>query len=159
MALELSRLIRNLANLKNKETAKNKFLKTKPKIQEMKQNVEKAREEALAVHDYVQAAEVASNPANIVPPFEMNSFKPLIDLLLEMFESSTSSGTSSFKTPLEKEDLVQAFENKLEIGIAVTNAGQRYLTTRARALEIGATFQPMNNTLAAALSQGGGTIK
>ena len=159
MALELSRLVRNLSNLKNKETAKNKFLKTKPKIQEMKQNVEKAREEALAVHDYVQAAEVESNPASIVPPFEMNSFKPLIDLLLEMFESSISGGTSSFTTAAEKEDLVQAFENKLEIGIAVTNAGQRYLTTRARALEIGATFQPMNNTLAAALSQGGGTIK
>ena len=46
MALELKRLIRNLANLKHKQTMKNKFLKTKPKIQEMKQNVEKANEEA-----------------------------------------------------------------------------------------------------------------
>ena len=48
MALELKRLIRNLANLKHKQTMKNKFLKTKPKIQEMKQNVEKAQEEAKA---------------------------------------------------------------------------------------------------------------
>ena len=38
MALEESRLTRNLANLKNRETAKNKFLKTKAKIQEFKQN-------------------------------------------------------------------------------------------------------------------------
>ena len=54
MALELKRLIRNLANLKHKQTMKNKFLKTKPKIQEMKQNVEKAQEEATAYHDTVQ---------------------------------------------------------------------------------------------------------
>ena len=40
MALEESRLTRNLANLKNRETAKNKFLKTKAKIQEFKQNTE-----------------------------------------------------------------------------------------------------------------------
>ena len=159
MALELSRLTQNLANLKNKETAKNKFLKTKPKIQEMKQNVEKAREEAAAFHDYVQAAEVqmgGSGGAGTIPPFELNSFKPLIDLLIDMFEDSAAG---VYKTPQQKESLVTAFQNKLEIGIAVTNAGQRYLTTRARALELGATFQPMNNSMAASLSQGGGTIK
>ena len=154
MALELNRLIRNLANLKNKETAKNKFLKTKPKVQEMKQNVERAREEATAFHDYVQAAEVqmgGPGGAGTIPPFEVNSFKPLMDMLVDIFTGS--------KTQPEKLSLVTALQDKLEIGIAVTNAGQRYLTTRARALEIGATFQPMNNTVAAALSQGGGTIK
>ena len=154
MALELNRLTQNLANLKNKETAKNKFLKTKPKIQEMKQNVEKAREEAAAFHDYVQAAEVqmgGPGGAGTLPPFELDSFKPLMDMLVDVFTGS--------KTQPEKLSLVAALQDKLEIGIAVTNAGQRYLTTRARALEIGATFQPMNNSLAASLSQGGGTIK
>jgi hypothetical protein len=154
VALELNRLIQNLANLKNKETAKNKFLKTKPKIQEMKQNVEKAREEAAAFHDYVQAAEVqmgGPGGAGTLPPFELDSFKPLMDMLVDVFTGS--------KTQPEKLSLVAALQDKLEIGIAVTNAGQRYLTTRARALEIGATFQPMNNSLAASLSQGGGTIK
>ncbi len=154
MALELNRLIQNLANLKNKETAKNKFLKTKPKIQEMKQNVEKAREEAAAFHDYVQAAEVqmgGPGGAGSIPPFELDSFKPLMDMLVDVFTGS--------KTQSEQLSLVAALQDKLEIGIAVTNAGQRYLTTRARALEIGATFQPMNNSLAASLSQGGGTIK
>ena len=158
MALELNRLVRNLANLKNKETAKNRFLKTKPKVQEMKQNVEKAGEEAAAFHDYVQAAEVqmgGPGGAGTIPPFESDSFKPLIDLLLDMFEDSAGV----YKTQQQKESLVTAFQDKLEIGIAVTNAGQRYLTTRARASEIGATFQPMTNTMAAALSQGGGTIK
>ena len=154
MALELNRLIQNLANLKNKETAKNKFLKTKPKVQEMKQNVEKAREEAIAFHDYVQAAEVqmgGPGGAGTIPPFELDSFTPLMDMLVNVFTGS--------KTQAEKLSLVAALQDKLEIGIAVTNAGQRYLTTRARALEIGATFQPMNNSLAASLSQGGGTIK
>ncbi len=154
MALELNRLTQNLANLKNKETAKNKFLKTKPKVQEMKQNVEKAREEAIAFHDYVQAAEVqmgGPGGAGTIPPFELDSFTPLMDMLVNVFTGS--------KTQAEKLSLVAALQDKLEIGIAVTNAGQRYLTTRARALEIGATFQPMNNTIAAALSQGGGTIK
>ena len=154
MALELNRLIQNLANLKNKETAKNKFLKTKPKIQEMKQNVEKAREEAAAFHDYVQAAEVqmgGPGGAGTIPPFESDSFAPLMDMLLNIFTGS--------KTQEQRRNLIAAFQDKLEIGIAVTNAGQRYLTTRARASEIGATFQPMTNTMAAALSQGGGTIK
>ena len=154
MALELNRLVRNLANLKNKETAKNRFLKTKPKVQEMKQNVEKAREEAAAFHDYVQAAEVqmgGPGGAGTIPPFESDSFTPLMDMLLNVFTGS--------KTQEQKRNLVAALQDKLEIGIAVTNAGQRYLTTRARASEIGATFQPMTNTMAAALSQGGGTIK
>ena len=154
MALELNRLTQNLANLKNRETAKNKFLKTKPKVQEMKQNVEKAREEANAIHDYVQAAEVqmgGPGGSGILPPFELDSFKPLMDMLLDVFTGS--------KTQEQKRNLFAALQDKLEIGIAVTNAGQRYLTTRARALEIGATFQPMNNSIAATLSQGGGTIK
>ena len=38
MALSLSRLIRNLANIKHEHTNENKFLKTKAKIKEMKNN-------------------------------------------------------------------------------------------------------------------------
>ena len=158
MALEEKRLAKNIANRRNEHTAKNKFLKTKPKIQEMKQNVEKARDEAVAIHDYVQAAEVqmgGPEGAGTIPPFELNSFRPLMRLLLDIFEDSAGV----YKTPEQKDSLITAFQNQLEIGIAVTNAGQRYLTTRARASEIGATFQPMTNTLATSLSQGGGTIK
>jgi hypothetical protein len=70
MALEQSRLTRNLANLKNRETAKNKFLKTKAKIQEFKQNTEEARDEAAAIHDYVKQGEVEM--ANTIPPLEAN---------------------------------------------------------------------------------------
>ena len=37
MALKLSRLIRNLANIKHEHTNQNKFLKTKAKVKEMKE--------------------------------------------------------------------------------------------------------------------------
>ena len=45
MALELLRLVRNLANLKNEKTNENKFLKTKHKIQEYKQIIEASRKD------------------------------------------------------------------------------------------------------------------
>ena len=50
MALSLRKLTQLLANIKNEDVAKNKFLKTKPKIQEMKANMEKAQKEATAIH-------------------------------------------------------------------------------------------------------------
>jgi hypothetical protein len=151
MALELKRLIKNLANLKHKQTLKNKFLKTKPKIQEMKQNVEKANEEAIAFHDYVKRAEVGMDPAGVIPPMEKDSFKPLVETLTTLFASSL--------TTTERAALIASLESSLNIGIAVTNSGQRYLTTRARATELGASFTEMNSTLANVLSGGTGTLK
>ena len=152
MALELNRLIQNLANLKNKETAKNKFLKTKPKIQEMKQNVEKANEEAIAFHDYVKRAEVGMDPAGVIPPMEKNSFNPLVETLTTLVSNTSLTSTQRIA-------LVASLESSLDIGIAVTNSGQRYLTTRARATELGASFTEMNSTLANVLSGGKGTLK
>ena len=151
MALELKRLIKNLANLKHKQTLKNKFLKTKPKIQEMKQNVEKANEEAIAFHDYVKRAEVGMDPAGVIPPMEKHSFKTLIETLTTLFTVSL--------TVTERAVLIASLESSLDIGIAVTNSGQRYLTTRARATELGASFTEMNSTLANVLGGGKGTLK
>ena len=52
MALDKKRLLRNIAKIENDKTAQNTFLKTKPKIQEMKENVEEAAKaaEERAVH-------------------------------------------------------------------------------------------------------------
>ncbi len=87
MALEVHRLIRNIANRKNEHTAKNKFLKTKPKIQEMKQNVDQAKREAKDFHDYVSRAEVVmgggGGGVSSVPLMEQNSFTPLVETLKE----------------------------------------------------------------------------
>jgi hypothetical protein len=152
MALELKRLIKNLANLKHRQTLKNKFLKTKPKIQEMKQNVEKANEEAIAFHDYVKRAEVGMDPAGVIPPMEKNSFNPLVETLTTLVSNTSLTSTQRIA-------LVASLESSLDIGIAVTNSGQRYLTTRARATELGASFTEMNSTLANVLSGGKGTLK
>ena len=159
MALELERLIRNLANLKHKQTMKNKFLKTKPKIQEMKQNVEKAQEEATAYHDYVKRAEVGMDPAGIIPPMEKDSFKPLVNTIIGLFENTSGGVTNPiYRTAAQKEALANQLQSQLDIGIAVTNGGQRYLTTRARASELGATFTDMSSPLANVLGRGKGSI-
>ena len=49
MALDKKRLLRNIAKIENDKTAQNTFLKTKPKIQEMKENVEEAAKLADAI--------------------------------------------------------------------------------------------------------------
>ena len=156
MALEKTRLTRNLANIKNQETAKNKFLKTKAKIQEFKQNTEESMKEAHAIHDYVSRAEVQLG--NALPPFERDSFKPLIDALQQMF-GSDALGNLNSPTPLERAQIINGLSNSLDIGLSVTNSGQRYLTTRARANELGMTFSPINVQLAEQFTNGGGSIK
>ena len=156
MALKRNRLTRNLANLKNQETAKNKFLKTKAKIQEFKQNTEEAQKEAAAIHDYVKQGEVEM--ANTIPPFEANSFQPLIDALQQMF-GTDALGNFNSSTPLERATIINGLSNSLDICLATTTSGQRYLTTRARALQLGATITPITSQLATQLSAGGGIIK
>ena len=156
MALEESRLTRNLANLKNRETAKNKFLKTKAKIQEFKQNTEEARDEAAAIHDYVKQGEVQM--ANSIPPLEANSFQPLIDALQQMF-GTDSLGNFNTTTPIERAQIINGLSDSLDICLATTTSGQQYLTTRARALQLGANITPITSQLASQLSAGSGTIK
>lgn len=156
MALKQNRLTRNLANIKNQETAKNKFLKTKAKVQEFKQNTEEAQKEAAAIHDYVIQGEVQI--ANTIPPFESNSFKPLIDALQQMF-GTDNLGNFNSQTALERASIINGLSDSLDICLATTTSGQRYLTTRARALQIGATITPITSQLASQLSAGGGTLK
>jgi len=156
MALKQNRLTRNLANIKNQETAKNKFLKTKAKVQEFKQNTEEAQREAAAIHDYVIQGEVQI--ANTIPPFESNSFKPLIDALQQMF-GTDNLGNFNTQTALERASIINGLSDSLDICLATTTSGQRYLTTRARALQIGATITPITSQLASQLSAGGGTLK
>ena len=147
MALELNRLIKNLANLKHKETNKNKFLKSKAKIQEYKQNVEKAREEAFAIHDYVNKAEVdptfpvGPNGIQIPPevPLEANSFKFLVDDMLALIV--TPPGPIQIAA-------IQALKKKLEIGVVTNISGVRYLTTRGRASELMRPFKKMTDSRA-----------
>ena len=155
MALEVSRLARNIANRKNEHTAKNKFLKTKPKIQEMKQNVEQAQREAKDFHDYVSQADVVMGAGgggmSSVPLMEKDSFAPLISTLQDLFSSNT--------TIEDKAILIAGLENSLEIGIIATNSGQRYLTTRARATQLGGAFQPVTTEMTSQLSKNSGKGK
>jgi uncharacterized coiled-coil DUF342 family protein len=164
MALEEKRLAKNIANRKNEHTAKNKFLKTKPKIQEMKQNVDEAMREAADFHDYIKRAEVVMGPSpdvstsgvqpmTGVPLIEKDSFTPLIELLIGMF---ANLGNNIYTTPQQKETLIQTFQDGLELGITITNAGHRYLTTRARANQLGGTFQPVTNEMASQLKKNSG---
>ena len=155
MALEVNRLAKNIANRKNEHTAKNKFLKTKPKIQEMKQNVDQAKREAKDFHDYITQAEVVmgggSGGVSSVPLMEKNSFAPLISTLQDLFNSNVSIE--------EKAILIAGLENSLEIGIIATNSGQRYLTTRARATQLGGAFQPVTTEMTSQLSKNSGKGK
>jgi hypothetical protein len=155
MALEVDRLAKNIANRKNEHTAKNKFLKTKPKIQEMKQNVDQAKREAKDFHDYVTQAEVVmgggAGGVSSVPLMEKNSFAPLISTLQDLFNSNVSIE--------DKAILIAGLENSLEIGIIATNSGQRYLTTRARATQLGGVFQPVTTEMTSQLSKNSGKGK
>jgi len=161
MALEVSRLAKNIANRKNEHTAKNKFLKTKPKIQEMKQNVSFAKREAQDFHDYITQAEVVMGGGeggmSSVPLMEQDSFAPLIETLKEMF-SVDEFGNPTI-TPAARFALIDGLEDSLEIGIITTNSGQRYLTTRARANQLGGAFLPVTSTMASQLSSNSGKGK
>ena len=76
-----------------------------------------------------------------------------------MFENAGNVTNPIYRTAAQKEALANQLQSQLDIGIAVTNGGQRYLTTRARASELGATFTEMNSTLANVLGRGKGSIK
>jgi len=155
MALEVSRLAKNIANRKNEHTAQNKFLKTKPKIQEMKQNVDQAQREAKDFHDYISQAEVVMGGSDgglsSIPLMEKDSFAPLVSALQDLFDPNI--------TAAEKIILVSSLGNSLEIGIIATNSGQRYLTTRARATQLGGAFQPVTSDMSSQLSKNSGKGK
>ena len=172
MALDKKRLIRNIAKIENDKTAQNKYLKTKPKIQEMKENVEEAAKLADAIHDYVTKAEVESgggggfltlpggmqvplpenpNALSATPLLEKDSLQFIADDILELLGINIPSEA--------QEDIIDDMKTGLELGIVTTNAGVRYLTTRRRASQLGGSFQPITDSLANEIKKNGGKGK
>jgi hypothetical protein len=152
MALSLSRLIRNLANVKHGHTNQNKFLKTKAKIKEMKDNVQEASKDAIAIHDYISRADVVSGGGGGTPILEPSSLKFAVDDLMIILETTTPGTTV-------RNELVNKLKLNLEIGIVTTSAGIRYLTTRGRALQLGRTFRVFNTQMLKLLSNPVGKLK
>ena len=90
-----------------------------------------------------------------MPPFEKNSFKPLTDKIsAELQQVAEGSQTLS-----DASEAISLFDSQMEVGIVQTTQGIRYLTTRARALQLGANITPITSQLASQLSAGSGTIK
>ena len=157
MALSLRKLTQLLANIKNEDVAKNKFLKSKPKIQEMKQNMEKSQKEAAAIHSYVTDGTVfQSNPAAVLPPLEADSFKPLIETLQSILNVDPVNGVPTLTTT-QRVAAVASLEDSLQIG-TITSNGTTYLTTKARAEQLTGVFSPMSAIRAQAMNSGGGKI-
>jgi len=154
MALDIRRLVRNLADLKHEKTNMNKFLKTKAKIKEYKENVKISTKEAEAIHDYIVRAEVDMGASSGVPPFEKDSFGPLLNMIADQF-ANISNGVDVSTIVSD----IRNFDTQLEIGIVTTNRGLRYLTTRARAIQMGGLFQPISLASAKKLSKLKGSIK
>ena len=152
MALKLSRLIRNLANIKHEHTNQNKFLKTKAKVKEMKENVKEAQKDAIAIHDYIKRADVVSGTSGGTPMLEPNSLKFAVDDLMEILEPTTPNSTV-------RNQLVTKLKQNLELGIVSTSAGIRYLTTRGRALQLKRTFRALNTKMIRSLSNPKGRLK
>ena len=158
MALSLRKLTQLLANIKNEDVTKNKFLKTKPKIQEMKQNMERAQKEAIAIHSYVSDGTVfQADPAAVLPPMEVNSFTPLIDALQSILNIDPTTGAPTME-PAQRAAAVTALGDSLQIG-TITSNGTTYLTTKARADQLTGIFVPMSATRAQAMNSGGGKIQ
>ena len=154
MALKIRKLIQGLANIKNEKTAKNKYLKTKPKMAEMKRNVEDATKTAVANKRWLEDAEIGFEGGGLMPPFEKNSFKPLTDKIsAELQQVAEGSQTLS-----DASEAISLFDSQMEVGIVQTTQGIRYLTTRARGIQIG-NWQPMTPQLAASLSNVKGKIE
>ena len=82
---------------------------------------------------------------------EKDSFAPLVSTLQDLFDPNI--------TAAEKIILVSSLGNSLEIGIIATNSGQRYLTTRARATQLGGAFQPVTSDMSSQLSKNSGKGK
>jgi hypothetical protein len=171
MALDKRRLIRNIAKIENDKTAKNTFLKTKPKIQEMKENVEEATKLADAIHDYVIQAEVTTGgggfrrlPGGIQIPIPENSnalsSPPLLEKDSLKFLADDIVSLLGITFPTEQQlSIIENMKSGLEMGIVTTNAGVRYLTTRRRASQLGGSFQPITDNLANELKKNAGKGK
>ena len=147
MGLDVRKLIRNLANIANAKTAKNKWLKTKPKMREMRDNVKQASETAHAHHNYLQDGSVSFPPDGMIPPFEKDSFVPLVEKIGEELAEAAKGN----QTLGDAADSIEAFSDEVEIGIVTANDGTRYLTTKARGSQLG-NWVPMTRTLASKLS-------
>jgi hypothetical protein len=153
VALEINRLIRNLANLKNARTNQNKFLKTKPKIKEFKENFKEAGKEAFAFHDYIKRASVKTPSSSTIPPLEGDSFRFLPERILDIAEEVNYNDTTQRNVKIDK------LEKDLEIGILTTTNGVRYLTTRARAIQLGGAFKKMSTSIARMFSTSKGGLE
>ena len=149
MALELNRLIRNLANLKNVRTNQNKFLKTKPKIKEFKENFKEAGKEAFAYHDYVKRANIKMAKDSTMPPVEGVSFRFLPGRIIDLITGNINDRGSK----------IDKLEKDLEIGLLTTTNGDRYLTTRARAIQLGGSFKKMSTSIARMFSKSKGGLE
>jgi|TARA_B100001094_G_scaffold254935_1_gene253795 hypothetical protein len=169
MALDKKRLVRNIAKIENDKTAKNTFLKTKPKIQEMKENVEEASKLANAIHDYVARAEVEQvgdggfktlpGGIRIPQPGNRNSLKitPLIEKnSLQWIADDIQQLLGILAPTIQQQAALDNMKQGLELGIVTTNAGIRYLTTRRRASQLGGSFQPVSDNLAKELKKNAG---
>ena len=147
MGLDVRKLIKNLANIANLKTAKNKWLKTKPKMREMRENVKEASKTAHAHHNYLQDLSMGFDPSGMIPPFEKDSFKPFV----EKISSELNLVGSGNQTITVAATNINSFTDQMQIGIVTTNDGSRYLTTKARGIQLG-NWIPMTPELARKLS-------
>ena len=153
MALKLRNLIKNLANIRHKKTNENKFLKSKAKIQEFRENIIESTEEAKAIHNYIIEAEVEMDPNCATPLFEQNSFSGIINEIGDILSNVSGS-------LLAKGQQIKGLASEAQIGILTTSNNDRYLTTRRRANQLGGRFQPVDAALnRAKRNSGGGKIK
>jgi hypothetical protein len=151
MALNLNRLIRNLANIKHEHTNQNKFLKTKAKIKEMKNNVKEAQKDAIAIHDYVEKAEVSfGGGGSGTPIIHPNSFKFMPRRLLNILTLPAGSDASNAA--------ITELENDLTLGLMQTTTG-RYLTTKGASNSIAGTFRAINSKVLSGLMNAKGKLK
>ena len=147
MGLDVRKLIKNLANIANLKTAKNKWLKTKPKMREMRDNVKEASETAHAHHNYLQDISIGFDSSGMIPPFERDSFKPFV----EKISSELNLVGSGIQNLTSASTNINSYTDEIEIGIVTTNDGSRYLTTKARGSQLG-NWVPMTSALARKLS-------
>jgi len=151
MALSLNRLIRNLANIKHEHTNQNKFLKTKAKIKEMKNNVKEAQKDAIAIHDYIEKAEVTfGGGGSGTPLMHPDSFKFMPKRLIGIMSLPVGSDASN--------TAIAELENDLTLGLIQTTAG-RYLTTKGASNSLAGTFRAMNSNILKGLMNMKGKLK
>ena len=149
MGLSLKRLIFNLANIKHEHTNQNKFLKTKAKIKEMRNNIKESTKDAKAIHDYVSRADVSFGRGGGPPILERKSFQFIADYMKNINQTINQ---------VEKDQLYTQMKNDLEIGLSTSSAG-RYLTTRGRSRELNGRFQTLTGTLLKQLLSPKGSLK